>query len=131
MVEARATAKYIRVSPRRAGDVIALIRGKTAEEALNILAFTPKKSAGIALKVLRSAISNAANKDKNAKAEDMVVVEAYIGQGPVLKRYWSRARGHADMITRRTSHITIRVAVEDKKGEDKSVKNAKHRSEKV
>jgi large subunit ribosomal protein L22 len=93
----------------RAGDVIRLIRGKNAEEALNILNFTPKKAALIISKVLRSAISNAIKKDKEVKPEDLVVFDAYVGQGPVLKRFHTRARGRSDRILRRTSHIYIEV----------------------
>ena len=107
MVESRAIARYVRISPQRAMDVIDLIRGKTAEEALNILTFTHKKAAAIANKVLRSAISNATKKDKEAKVEDLVVTQAYVGQGPVLKRYHSRAMGRVNTIRRRTSHICI------------------------
>jgi len=107
MVEARAIARYVRISPRRARDVVRLIQGKTAEEALNILTFTPKKAASQALKVLRSAMSNATNKDKEAKVEDLIVRNAYVGQGPVLKRFHSRAMGRVNMIRRRTSHICI------------------------
>jgi large subunit ribosomal protein L22 len=110
MVESRAISRYVRISPRRAREVIGLIRGKTAEEALNILSFTPKKSASCTLKVLRSAISNATNKDKEVKAEDLVVKNAYIGQGPTLKRYNSRAMGRVNMIRRRTSHICIELS---------------------
>ena len=109
MVESKAIARYIRISPRRAGAVMRLIQGKTAEEALNILSFTPKKAASCALKVLRSAISNAVNKDKEAKAEDLLVIAAYIGQGPVLKRFHSRAMGRVNTIRRRTSHICIKL----------------------
>jgi len=107
MVESKAIARYVRISPRRARDVMRLIQGKTAEEALNILTFTPKKAAAIALRVLRSAISNATNKDKEAKVEALIVTDSYVGQGPVLKRFHSRAMGRVNTILRRTSHICI------------------------
>lgn len=109
MVSSRAVLRYVRISPMRAMDVIDLIRGRTAEEALNILKFTPKKAAAIISKILRSAISNATKKDKDAKAEDLVVAGAYVGQGPVLKRFYTRARGRSDTIRRRTSHICIEL----------------------
>lgn len=109
MVEARAISRYVRISPRRVRSVIGLIRGKTAEEALNILTFTPKKAGAIASKVLRSAISNAINKDKDVKPEDLVVVNAYVGEGPTLKRYHTRAMGRANILRRRTSHIYIEL----------------------
>lgn len=91
----------------RAMDVADLIRGKNVDQALNILKFTPKKASLIISKVLRSAISNATKKDKDVKVEDLVVLDARIGQGPVLKRFHTRARGRSDMVKRRTSHIYI------------------------
>ena len=107
MVESKAIARYVRISPRRARDVIRLIQGKTAEEALNILAFTPKKAGAIALKVLYSAIANAVNKDKETKTEGLIVRNAYVGEGPVFKRFHSRAMGRVNAIQHRTSHIYI------------------------
>jgi large subunit ribosomal protein L22 len=89
--------------------VVDLIRGKSCEEAISILSFTPKKASAITLKVLRSAISNATNKDKDVNIEGLVVKNAYVGQGPMLKRYHTRARGQSDMITHRTSHICVVV----------------------
>ena len=107
MVESRAKASYVRISPQRAMDIMDLIRGKKAEEAVNILTFTPKKAATITLKVLRSAIANASQKDKEAEVDKLIVKKAYVGQGPVLKRFYSRAQGRADQIRHRTSHIYI------------------------
>jgi large subunit ribosomal protein L22 len=84
-----------------------LIRGRSAEEAVNILTFSPKKSAAVVLKVLRSAIANASHKDKEAEADKLIIKKAYVGQGPRLKRYYSRAQGRADQIQHRTSHFFI------------------------
>ncbi|ABB15395.1 MULTISPECIES: 50S ribosomal protein L22 [Carboxydothermus] len=108
-MEARAVAKYIRISPRKARQVIDLIRGKDVEEALAILRYTPKKASYFIEKVLRSAIANAENNHDMSK-ENLYVAKAYVDQGPTLKRYNPRAQGRVDLWRVRTSHITIVVA---------------------
>lgn len=114
MQQARAQAKYIRISPRKARQVVDLIRGKDVRDALAILKYTPKKAARIVEKVLKSAIANAEhNYDMNRDA--LYVAEAYVDQGPTLKRYRPRAFGRADLIRKRTSHITV-VVREKKEG---------------
>lgn len=108
MSEARAVAKYIRISPRKARQVIDLIRGKKVGEALAILKFSPQRSATAIAKVVKSAAANAAHNlemDKDA----LVISEAFIDQGPSLKRFKPRAMGRADLMVRRTSHITVVV----------------------
>lgn len=110
-MKAKATAKYILISPYKARLVIDLIRGKKVDEALNILNFTPKKAARIIKKVLESAIANAEN-NFGMDVDKLYVVEAYINEGPRLKRIWPRAWGRASRILRRISHIT--VVVEEK-----------------
>ena len=102
----RATAKYIRVTPRKVKIVVDLIRGKQVDQALAILAYTPKSAAPVALKVLNSAIANAEN-NLEMDRSSLYVAEAYANQGPTLKRYWARSHGRADMIKKHTSHITI------------------------
>lgn len=114
MSEARAVAKYIRLSPRKVRYVIDLIRGKKVSEALAILKFTPQRSATAIAKVVKSAAANAEHNlelDKDA----LVVSQAYVDQGPTLKRFSPRAMGRADLMRRRTSHITI-VVSEKKEG---------------
>ncbi len=107
-LQARARAKYVKIAPRKARLVIDLIRGKSTEEALNILRFTPKKAARIIEKVLESAIANAEN-NFMMDADSLYVAEAYVDGGPIIRRYRPRAMGRATPIRKRTSHITIVV----------------------
>ena len=102
----RAVAKYVRVSPRKAQIVVDLIRGKKVDDALAILMYTPKSAAPIVEKLLNSAIANAENNLEMDRGS-LYVAEVYANQGPTLKRYWARSHGRADMIKKRTSHITI------------------------
>jgi large subunit ribosomal protein L22 len=107
-----ATAKYVRVSPRKAGDVANLIRGKKVAEAKAILALSPRAAAKLVGKVLASAVANAEN-NHELDADDLYVVQAYVNGGPTLKRFKPRAMGRASRIRKRTSHIT--VCVDEKK----------------
>ena len=102
----RATAKNIRVTPRKVKIVVDLIRGKQVDQALAILAYTPKSAAPYVEKLLNSAIANAEN-NLEMDRSSLYVAEAYANQGPTLKRYWARSHGRADMIKKHTSHITI------------------------
>lgn len=102
----RATARYIRISARKVQVVIDLIRGKKVDEALAILAYTPKTASPVVEKLLDSAIANAEN-NLQLDRESLYVAEVYANQGPTLKRYWARSHGRADVILKRTSHITI------------------------
>ncbi|MGO0122801.1 50S ribosomal protein L22 [Desulfothermobacter acidiphilus] len=106
--EARATAKYLRISPFRARQVVDLIRGKRVDEALAILRFTPRRPSRLVEKVLRSAIANAEH-NHDMVASELVVLRAYVDEGPTLKRYQPRAYGRADLRRRRTSHVTVVV----------------------
>ena len=101
-----ATAKYVRVAPRKAKSVVDLIRGKQVDQALAILMYTPKSAAPVVEKLLNSAIANAENNLEMDRAS-LYVAEVYANQGPTLKRYWARSHGRADMIKKHTSHITI------------------------
>jgi len=101
-----AVAKYVRISPRKVQIVIDLIRGKKVDDALAILAYTPKSAAPIVEKVLASAIANAEN-NMEMDRSTLYVAEVYANQGPTLKRYWARSHGRADMIKKHTSHITV------------------------
>jgi large subunit ribosomal protein L22 len=107
-----ATAKYVRVSPRKAGDVTRLIRGKKVAEAKAILSLTPRAAAKLVGKVLDSAVANAENNNE-LDADNLYVVQAYADGGPTLKRFKPRAMGRASRIHKRTSHIT--VCVDEKK----------------
>ncbi len=108
-MEARAVAKYIRVSPRKARLVMDLVRGQDASVAMSILRNTPNKAAGIIEKVLKSAVANAENNHEMA-AEDLYIVKAFVDEGPTLKRFRPRSMGMATRIRKRTSHITIVVS---------------------
>ena len=105
-MEAKATAKYIRMSPRKARLVADLIRGKNAKDALNILSFTPNRPAEPIYKVLHSAMANAEN-NFEMNRDELYVAQIFVDQGPVLKRFRPRARGMASKIRKPTSHITI------------------------
>lgn len=109
ITSAKATAKTVRTSPRKARLVIDLIRGKSVAEAIAILKFTPNKAAGIIEKVLMSAIANAEN-NFDLDVENLYVSEAFVNEGPTMKRFRPRAKGSASPINKRTSHITVVVS---------------------
>ena len=101
-----ACAKYVRVAPRKVQVVLDLIRGKNVDEALAIVMYTPKAASPVVEKVLASAVANAEN-NLELDRETLYGAECYANQGPTLKRYWARSHGRADMIKKKTSHITI------------------------
>ena len=107
-VEARAIAKYVRISPTKARSIANAIRNKDVSEALQILTFSPKKSARLIYKVLMSAIANAEN-NFGLNAENLYVSEIMINEGPRLKRLWPRSHGRADILQKRMSHIYVTV----------------------
>jgi large subunit ribosomal protein L22 len=105
-MEAKAVARYIRMSPQKVRLVADLIRGKKVQEARNILLYTRKYAAGIVANVLKSAVANAAlnpNIDENI----LYVKEIFVDQGPSLKRWRARAQGRAAGFKKRSSHITV------------------------
>lgn len=105
-MEAKAVLRYIHLSPRKARQAIDLIRGYGVNEALSILTLTPKRSARVVEKVVKSALANAEEK----KVEDidaLVISKAWVDPGPTVKRFMPRARGRATPIRKRTSHIAI------------------------
>ena len=107
-MRARATAKFIGISPRKMRLVIDTIRGKKVSEALAILKFMPQASSLEVAKVVKSAAANAEN-NYQMSPEDLVVHEIYAGDGPTMKRFRARARGRADRILKRSGHITVVV----------------------
>ena len=113
-MEAKAQARFVRVTPQKARRVVDLIRGKQAEQAVGTLRFAPQAAGETVLKVVESAIANARVKaDRAGEAFDvstLVVSEAYVNEGPSLKRFRPRAQGRASQILKRTSHITVVVA---------------------
>src|ERR671926_1492054 len=106
-----ATAKFVRVSPRKARLVADTIRGRSVPEARTILAFTERAAAVDVEKVLRSAVANAeSNPALHWNGDDLVVAAVYVDEGPTLKRWRARARGRVARIRKRTCHITVRLA---------------------
>lgn len=108
-MESRAVAKHIRISPRKARQVVDLVRGKSVGEALNILRFMPNKAATPIYKVVESAAANAEN-NFDMNRDDLYVSKIFVDEGPTMKRIRPRARGMADRIRKRTSHITVVLA---------------------
>jgi large subunit ribosomal protein L22 len=107
-MEAKALARHIRIAPRKVRIVMDLIRGKNVDEAFAILKHVPKVASEVLEKVLKSAAANAEhNYDMNA--DNLYIAEAYVDQGPTLKRIHPRSRGQAFKILKRTSHISIIV----------------------
>ena len=105
-MEARAITKFIRLSPRKVRLVVDQIRGKGVEEALNILKFTPKRSALIVSKTLRTAVANAEN-TQSVDVDQLYIKQANVDEAGMWKRFTPRAQGRATRIRKRLSHITI------------------------
>lgn len=105
-MEARAVAKYLRASPRKVRLCADLVRGKKTEEALNILAHTPKAGAKLVAKVIRSALANA-QQNKAIDVDTLYIKTIFVNQGPTLKRFRARAMGRAARIRKRTCHVTV------------------------
>ena len=105
---ATARARYVRVSPTKARRVVDLVRGLPAREALDVLKFAPQDASEQIYKVVASAVANAEH-NGHLDPEALVVSEAYVDEGPTLKRFRPRAQGRAYRIRKRTSHITIVV----------------------
>ncbi len=109
-MEARAEARYIRVSPQKARLVVDLIRGHNAGEAVTMLQTTNKRIAPTVVKVLKSAIDNAKNRFQDVDVDRLVVAEAYVNDGPRMKRIRPAPMGRAYRYQRRMAHIVIKVA---------------------
>ncbi len=111
-MESKAILKYARITPRKARRVIDLIRDKSAGDALVFLRFTPYRGARFVEKLLKSAMANAEQK-KAVNPEAMKIVKAFVDQGPTMKRMETRAMGRANIIKKRTSHITLVLSEEE------------------
>ena len=111
MVDSIARVKHIRVTPQKARRVVALIKGKQAQEALAILKFAPQSASEPIYKLVAAAVANARVKaDKDGEfldEQDLYVRNAYVDEGTTLKRFQPRAQGRAFQIKKRTSHITV------------------------
>ena len=104
--QGKSIAKYVRVTPRKMGIVIDLIKGKSLEEAYAILMYTPKAASPVLTKALKSAEANAVNNNSLSR-DALYVADAYANQGPILKRFMPKARGSSARINKRTSHVTV------------------------
>ncbi|WP_100404153.1 50S ribosomal protein L22 [Bacillus sp. FJAT-42315] len=113
-MEAKAVVRTVRIAPRKARLVIDLIRGKQVGEAVAILRHTPKVASPVIEKLLKSAVANAEH-NYDMDVNNLVVKQAFVDEGPTLKRFRPRAMGRASQINKRTSHITI-VVSEKKEG---------------
>jgi large subunit ribosomal protein L22 len=111
---ARAQARFVRVTPMKARRVVDLIRGQQADEALAVLRFAPQAASEPVYKVLASAVANARyraeQESRRLDVEDLVVQQAFVDEGPTLKRFRPRAQGRAFRVRKRSSHITVIVA---------------------
>lgn len=108
-MEAQAKHTFARTSPQKARLVADQIRGLHVEEALNILKYSPKKAGALMKKVLDSAIANAEH-NEGADIDELVVSKVFVNEGPTMKRIKTRAKGRADRIFKRSSHITVVVS---------------------
>jgi large subunit ribosomal protein L22 len=105
---ASATARYLRVSPMKARRVVDLIRGLPAQQALDALQFAPQAASEPVYKLLASAMANAEH-NLHLDRDSLVIVTAYVDEGPTMKRFRPRAQGRAYRIRKRTSHITLQL----------------------
>jgi len=108
-MEAKAVARYVRISPFKVQRVVEAIRGRPVREAQALLAHMPGRTAQVVAKVLNSAAANAEN-NLELDRDLLVVARAFVDRGPSAKRLQPRARGRADVITKRSSHVTVVVA---------------------
>ena len=113
-MEATASAKYVRISPRKLRRSVDLIRGRHVEEARRILRLSQLGPNQTLSKLLDSAVANA--EQRNAIAENLVVTRAWVDEGPTLRRFRPRAMGRATRVRRRTSHVTVVVQPFDEMG---------------
>ena len=107
-MEAKASAKYVRITPRKMRRVVDLIRGQHVEEARRILRFSPLGASKDVAKLLNSAVANA-EQTAAVPAQNLVVSKAWVDEGPTLRRYRPRAYGRAARVRKRTAHVTLVV----------------------
>jgi large subunit ribosomal protein L22 len=111
-MESKAILRYARITPRKARRIVDLIKGKSAGDALLYLRFMPYRGARFVEKVLKSAMANA-ERNETVNPESMKIIKAYVDQGPAAKRIETRAMGRANVIKKRTSHITLVLSKEE------------------
>ena len=110
-MQVSATTKRLRISPQKVRLIVDQVRGKAVGEALDILSFSPQKAAGMVRKVVESAIANAEN-NEGADIDELKISQVFVNAGLTMKRIKPRAKGRADRILKRTSHITVTVTDE-------------------
>ena len=119
-MEAKAQARFVRVTPQKARRIVNEIRGKSYLEADSLLQYAPQRVARDVRKVLNSAAANAGviadNMGESVQDADLMVLETYVDEGPTMKRYRPRAQGRAGQILKPTSHITVIVGTEEEEG---------------
>jgi large subunit ribosomal protein L22 len=111
-MEAKAITRHVRIAPRKARIVVNNVRGKSVDAARSILTFTNRGAAEVVLKTLNSAVANAEN-EHHVRADALVIKQAYVNEGPTLKRIRPRAKGSASPIRKRTCHITVVVSTRE------------------
>jgi large subunit ribosomal protein L22 len=120
-MEVKAISKMVRISAFKAREATRHIQGLPVAEAAELLRFSPQKAARLVGKTLRSAVANAEN-NNGMRAEELIVKEAVVGEGPTMKRFQPKARGSAGPIRKRTSHIRIVVAEKPEQPKKKTAK---------
>ena len=110
-MQVSATTKRLRISPQKVRLIVDQVRGKPVGDALDILSFSPQKAAGLVRKVVESAIANAEN-NEGADIDELKISQVFVDAGLTMKRIKPRAKGRADRILKRTSHITVTVTDE-------------------
>jgi large subunit ribosomal protein L22 len=106
VMEVKAVAKHIRISPRKIRLVMRAVKGKKVDEALNLLTFAPQKGGPLLEKLINSAVANA-NQSPDIDVDRLFIKDAYADEGPTLRRFRPRAMGRATRIRKRTSHLTV------------------------
>lgn len=105
-MEARAVARYMRISPQKVRLIMDEVRGKKVEEAVRLLSFSPIRGARVLKKLINSAVANA-EANKEIDVDTLYIKRIYADQGPIMKRFRPRAMGRASRIRKRTSHLTV------------------------
>ncbi|MDD5544067.1 MAG: 50S ribosomal protein L22 [Acidobacteriia bacterium] len=116
-MEAKATVRFVRISPQKVRLVVDLIRGKQVGRAIDILRFTKKRGAKHVEKVLRSAIANAQQREESVDVDELYVKKTYVNEGPRLKRIRPAPMGRAYRYQRRLAHITVEIADRNQQAE--------------
>jgi large subunit ribosomal protein L22 len=111
VMEAKAVAKHVRISPMKVRKILGSVKGKPVEVGLNKLKFMPQKAAGLVEKVVRSAVANA-DQNESIDVDTLIIQNIFVDQGPSLKRFRARARGRGSRILKKTSHITVILAAD-------------------